>query len=72
MEEFFKAIWESSFCDKYSPYVVIALLFIMFLFVKNQLKELSSELFIKVLGLIIGVIIFYCIVWYMDKLVVEI
>ena len=71
MDQFLDDVWNSLFVSKYSPYIIIAIVFFMFLIIKNGLKKWSTELFVKILALIIGVVIFYCIIWYLDQIKIE-
>ncbi len=68
MDDFFNMIWNSSFFAEYSPYVIIGIVIVMFLLIKSITKKMSFELFLKILGLIVGIIIFYCIIWYLDRI----
>ena len=47
-----------------SPYVVIGIIILIMFIYKLRNPRTSTGLMMQILGVIIGVIIMYCIVWY--------
>ncbi len=70
MEEFIKMLIKSEFCREYSPFIIIAIVVGLAFLLRLKFHRTPIDLLIKILGMVIGVLILYGIVWYMNQITI--
>ena len=67
MDDIIKMLKHSEFCRQNSSFIIIAIILGIAFLLSLKFRRTSIDLIIKVLAVIIGILVMYGIIWYMNQ-----
>ena len=71
MDEIVRLFRQTQLFARQSPFLVIAIVVGIIFLLRLKFRRTSTDLIIQVLAMIIGVLVLYGILWYLDQIVIE-